>query len=115
VITNDMNMSNKDVVRFYCQRGDFENLFKDLNQFSFDLLPMRTLSNNTVFLLTEALCYILFTFIKRLFAGVLKFVKRNMQLNTFIKQFMYVATKWNGDELIIFGGDKDYSPLSGFT
>ena len=76
---------------------------------------MRNFKNNTVFLLIQALCYQLFTFIKRLFAGVLKFVRRNMTLKTFISVFMGVVTYWNNDELVFMTKKDDYVGLAGFT
>lgn len=116
IATNDFNITNEEALKFYAKRGDSENLFKNLKgDFGWDILAMRNLKNNTVYLIIQAICYLLFTFLKRLFAGVLKFVKRNMTLKTFTSVFMKVPTKWNGDELIFISLTENYEGLAGFT
>lgn len=116
LITNDFEMSNDEAINFYAQRGDAENLFKNLKQdFGWDLLPMRSLKNNTVYFFIEAFCYQLYKYIVRMFAGKLNFVRSNMCLWTFIQVFMKVPTMWDGHDLIFCSSDKDYSPLAGFT
>lgn len=117
VITNDdLAMSNKDVLLFYKKRGDSENVFKYLKyDFGWNIMPMRELNHNCVYLILQAFCYLLFTYITRTFSGVAKFVKRNWRLPTFTNEFMKVPTRWIGTELQFLDRFKDYILLSGFT
>lgn len=114
--TNNWTLPVKDLISIYRQRGDCENMFRDLKQdFGWRLFPMRTIQNNSVYLYIQAFCYQMFTYLTRLFSGVLRFIRNNMRLPTFISAFMRVPTKWDGANLIIMSDDKDYSGLAGFT
>lgn len=116
IMTNDTTLDCKQAIKFYGMRGDAENLFKYLKgDFGWDLMAMRTLSHNTVYLCIQALCYQLYTFMIRKFAGVVNFVWNNMRLPTFIDKFMKVPTRWEGTDLVFCCTDKDYSGLAGFT
>lgn len=116
LITNEMYLSKAEIVKLYNKRGDAENMFKDLKRdFGWTVMPMRDVSNNTVYLCIQAFCYQLFTYITRLFSGVSDFVRNNMRLLTFLNNFIRVPTMWNGEELIFLATDKDYSGLAGFT
>ena len=116
LLTNDMNISNADVVKTYNIRGDSENLFKYLKgDFCWELMPQRELKYNCVYLCVEAICFCIFTYIKRLFATKIKSVRSNMMLYNFIQNFMRIPTRWEEDELVFLNQLKDYTALSGFT
>ena len=116
VITNDMEISDELAITLYAKRGDAENLFKDLKgHFGWNILPMRELNYNCVYLYIQALCFSMFTYMKRKFSKVMLRVRANMTLRTFRDKFMNIPTKWNGEELVFLSDLKDYIALSGFT
>lgn len=116
IVTNRQDITKEEVADIYTKRGDAENLFKYLKgDFGWNLLAMRTIEHNTVYLGLQAFCYLLYTFIVRRFSSVLKSVKRNMRLPTFFNKFMKTPTQWSGEVLVFLDNRQDYYLLSGFT
>lgn len=68
IITNDMKMSDLDVILFYNQRGnDSESNNKNLlNDFNINNLPFMDLDTNTVYMGLMAVCSNLFEWIKHI-------------------------------------------------
>lgn len=66
ILTNDLILSDLDVILFYNQRGDVsENNNKNLlNDFNMSKLPFMDLDTNTVYMLMMAICSNLFEWIK---------------------------------------------------
>ncbi len=112
LITNDFDRPSEEIIKLYEQRGDSENLFRDLKGFGWKKLPMRNISHNTVYLYITALNYILYRFITKLFSSKMSNVWETMRLETFIAKFMGAVTKWEGDILLM---PPRYMILSGFT
>jgi Transposase DDE domain group 1 len=68
IITNDLVVSDKDVILFYNQRGnDSENGNKNLlNDFNLSRLPFPDMDTNTVYMLLMAVCNVLFELAKKI-------------------------------------------------
>ncbi len=115
LITNDFDSSSADIIRLYDQRGDSENLFRDLKGFGLKIMPMRNFSHNTVYLYIVALNYIIYRLITKLFSSKMKMVQDNMLLKTFTDKFMTVPTIWKGDTLVFLKRASAYVALAGFT
>jgi len=109
--TNDFEKSNEEIIKLYAQRGDSENLFSALNEFSWDILPMRKFEQNTVYLYLTAFNYILFKFITKLFDSKTPRIWQNMKFQTFKKKFISVSTKWIRGKLKFLAREKEYIGL----
>jgi len=68
IITNNSQMTNKELILFYNQRGnDSENGNKNiLNDFNLKRLPFMDMDTNTVYMGLMAICSVLFEFTKQL-------------------------------------------------
>ena len=65
IITNNLLLSNQEVIEFYNQRGDAENSNKFLmSDFNLKRLPFMDFDTNTVFMYLMAMCNILFEWTK---------------------------------------------------
>lgn len=115
LITNEFDKSNAEIINLYAQRGDCENLFSALNEFSWDVLPMRKFEHNTVYLYLTAFNYILYKFITNLFESKTPRVWQNMELKTFIDKFMAVPTMWIKNKLRFLKRAREYMILLEFT
>lgn len=57
IITNNLEMSDKEVIEFYNQRGASEKIFDEMNNdFGWGNLPFSFLEENTVYMLLTAMC-----------------------------------------------------------
>jgi len=113
--TNDFESPNEDIINTYGLRGDSENLFSSLNDFGWDMLPMRKIEFNTVYLYFTAFNYIVYRFMTRLIGSELPSVNERMEIETFNKIFMRIATEWIGESLSFAKSKSEYAKLSGFT
>ncbi len=111
ILTNNREMSELEIIRFYNMRGDIERNFDDLkNNFNWHRLPFSFLKENTVFMIISAIASIVYQYLIRKFSKKVDFVKRKHRLKNFIYHFiMCSATFYNG-RLKIFT-DRDYGPL----
>lgn len=68
IITNNLIMSNKEIILFYNQRGNDSEIGNKnlLNDFNLSRLPFPDMDTNTVYMLLMAMCNVLFEFTKRL-------------------------------------------------
>lgn len=68
IITNNLTMSNKELILFYNQRGNDSEIGNKnlLNDFNLGRLPFPDMDTNTVYMLLMAMCNVLFEFTKRL-------------------------------------------------
>ena len=95
IMTNNYEMSDKQVVEFYNDRGESERLFDEMNNdFLWKKIPFSFLHENTVFLVMMAICRNLYHFLIELISRKLNFIKPNFRLKKFIFRFMVVPSKW---------------------
>lgn len=95
IITNDLELTNDEVVFFYNQRGRIEREFDVLkNDFGWNNLPFSKLEQNTVFLLFTAICKNLYTYIIKKFSKTFKDLKPTHRIKKFIFRFICVPAKW---------------------
>ncbi len=95
IITNNPDMDDLEVVRFYNARGNSERLFDEMNNdFLWKRMPFSFLQQNTVFLIMTAICRNLYHHILSLAAEKLDFVKTSFRLKRFIYRFVALPVKW---------------------
>ncbi len=98
IMTNNYEMSDKQVVEFYNDRGESERLFDEMNNdFLWKKMPFSFLHENTVFLVMmapSARGRNLYHFLIELISRKLNFIKPNFRLKKFIFRFMVVPSKW---------------------
>ncbi|HKI90352.1 MAG TPA: IS1380 family transposase [Draconibacterium sp.] len=95
IMTNNYEMTDKEIVEFYNHRGDSERLFDEMNNdFLWKKMPFSFLHENTVFLVMMAICRNLFHFLTEFISRKLDFIKPNFRLKKFIFRFMVVPSKW---------------------
>lgn len=95
IITNDPDMDDLEVVRFYNARGNSERLFDEMNNdFLWKRMPFSFLEKNTVFLIMTAICRNLYRHIVSFVAERLDFVKATFRLKKFIFRFVALPVKW---------------------
>ena len=95
IMTNNNEMTDKEVVEFYNDRGDSERLFDEMNNdFLWKKMPFSFLHENTVFLVMMAICRNLYHFLIKFISRKIDFIKPNFRLKKFIFRFMFVPAKW---------------------
>ena len=95
IMTNNSEMTDKEIVEFYNDRGQSERLFDEMNNdFLWKKMPFSFLNENTVFLVMMAICRNLFHFLTEFISRKLDFIKPNFRLKKFIFRFMVVPSKW---------------------
>lgn len=95
IITNNPDMDDLEVVRFYNARGNSERLFDEMNNdFLWKRMPFSFLEQNTVFLIMTAICRNLYHFIVSHVAERLDFIKPTFRLKKFIFRFVALPVKW---------------------
>ncbi len=95
IMTNNNEMTDKEVVEFYNDRGDSERLFDEMNNdFLWKKMPFSFLHENTVFLVMMAICRNLYHFLIKFISRKIDFIKPNFRLKKFIFRFMVVPAKW---------------------
>lgn len=111
ILTNDFEMSNKQVIYFYNQRGAIEKNFDTLkNDFNWRRLPFSFLNENTVFMIVGAIASIIYQYIIINFSKKIDFVKRKFRLKNFIYHFVICSVIFEGGVLQMFT-DRNYKPL----
>lgn len=95
IITNDKVKSDDEIVNFYNQRGASEKLFDELNNdFNWAKLPFSFLNQNTVFMVLQAICKVLFQYVKQVVSKSVDFVDEKFRLKKFILRFVVLPAKW---------------------
>lgn len=95
IMTDNLTLTDKEVIEFYNQRGDSENSNRYLlNDFNLHHLPFPDMDKNTVYMYLMALCSILFDWIKTI---LVKNKTENITLKMRVKAicFHYVAVATN--------------------
>lgn len=95
IMTNNRDMSDLEVIRFYNARGESERLFDEMNNdFLWKKMPFSFLEQNTVFLIMMAICRNLVRFLVEYTSKRHDFIKPNFRLKKFIFRFIVLPSKW---------------------
>jgi hypothetical protein len=95
IITNDLALSEQEVIEFYNQRGASENIFDELNNdFGWKHLPFSFLNQNTVYMMIMAMCRNFYLYLVEKISKKVTFIKSNFRLKKFIFRFVVVPSKW---------------------
>jgi hypothetical protein len=95
IITNNLEMSDKEVIEFYNQRGASEKIFDEMNNdFGWGNLPFSFLEENTVYMLLTAMCRNFYLYVLEKFSQKLDFIENTFRLKKFIFRFIVVPYKW---------------------
>jgi len=95
IITNELEMSDDQVVFFYNQRGALEKEFDILkNDFGWDNMPFSKMEQNNVFLILTAICRNLYAGIIGSFSERFKGLLPAYRMKKFIFRFITVPAKW---------------------
>jgi len=96
IITNNVAMTEKEVIEFYNQRGDAENSNRYLlNDFNLHHLPFMDLDTNTIYMYFMAMCATLFEWIKEvLVKNKTKTIDVKMRTKAVCFHYITVATKF---------------------
>lgn len=117
ILTNDYQMSDREVVEFYNLRGGKERIFDDMGSgFGWDRLPKSFMAENTVFLIMTALMR---NFYKKVIAKVAKTkafgLKDTSRIKAFVFRFISVPAKWirmaRQDFLNIYTANTEYTRI----
>jgi hypothetical protein len=94
IITNNYEVTEKEVIEFYNQRGDAENSNKYmLNDFNLHHLPFPDLSTNTVYMYLMAMCATLFEWAKTILVkNKTKAITLTMRVKAVCFHYITVAT-----------------------
>jgi len=95
VLTNDFEKTDDEVVIFYNQRGKQEREFDVLkNDFIWNKMPFSKLEQNTVFLITTAMCRNIYNHIINTFSKKYKNLSPEYRIKKFIFRFICIPAKW---------------------
>ena len=95
IITNDWEMSEKDVVLFYNKRGESEKNFDiQNNDFGWAHLPFSFMNENTVFMLITAMLKNFFLYLTQILSERIKAIKKTSRLKKVLFHFICVPAKW---------------------
>ena len=94
IITNDWEMSDKQVIEFYNQRGASEKVFDiQNNDFNWKSMPHSFLEQNTVYLIIMAVTHIVYKWLIRTFSELIEGLNQNARLKQFIFRFVNTVAK----------------------
>ena len=111
IVTNDHDMLEEDIIKFYNHRGYIEQNFDILNNdFNWSRLPFSFLNENTVFMIISCITLVIYQYLVRNYSKKVDFVKRRFRLKNWIFNFIIVSSVWENGALKMFT-DKDYSAL----
>ena len=118
IITNDLEMSDLDVIKFYNKRGnDSENNNKNLlNDFNIHRLPFMDLDTNSVYIGLMAVCSNIFEWIKQILVkNKVEGVEIQHRTKRVFMQYICVCAKFvrhaRETFFVIFSSQKKYHPL----
>lgn len=116
IITNDLETSDTDVIKYYNQRGASEKIFDELNNdFLWANIPFSFLEQNTVFMMLMAMCRNFYISMLHTMSTKVSFVQTTIRLKKFIFRFVVVPSKWvikGGQKTIKLFTDKPYHLLN---
>ena len=96
ILTNDLDMTEQEVIQYYNGRGAAERIFDAMNNdFGWNRLPKSFMDENTVFLLMTAMAYNFYRFLLQNNALEKHFdLKTTSRIKKFIFRFISVPAKW---------------------
>jgi hypothetical protein len=95
IVTNDEELSVREVVERYYQRGTIEKNFDILkNDFNWKYLPFSEMKHNVVFMILMAIGYVLYDYLLKKISVHFKEISEVMRIKGFILHFMSVCCKW---------------------
>ena len=119
VLTNNIKMSDQDVLEFYNFRGDIERNYDIMNNdFLWKNLPFSFMHENSAFMLITAISNVLYQFLIDIFAARVDFVELTDRMKTFRLNFISLSGEWikdknSDDVLLIHDNSRDWSRLAG--
>ena len=94
IMTNDWEMSDKQVIEFYNQRGASEKVFDvQNNDFNWKCMPHSFLQENTVYLIIMAIAHIVYKWLIKTFSKLVQGLNPNARLKQFIFRFVNIVAK----------------------
>jgi len=117
IITNDFEMSNLEVIKFYNKRGnDSENNNKNLlNDFNIHRLPFMDLDTNTVYIGLMAVCSNIFEWIKQILVkNKVEGIEIQHRTKRVFMQYVCVCSKFvkhARENILVIFSTKKYHPL----
>lgn len=94
IITNDWEMSDREVIEFHNQRGASEKVFDvQNNDFNWRCMPHSFLEQNTVYLIVMAVAHIVYRWLLTTFSGLVEGLGQNARLKQFIFRFVNTVAK----------------------
>ena len=94
IITNHWEMTNKQVIEFYNQRGASEKVFDiQNNDFNWKHIPHSFLEENTVYLIIMAITHIVYRWLITIFSNLIEGLNPNARLKQFIFRFVNTVAK----------------------
>ena len=95
ILTNDMDSSELEIVKFYNQRGASERNFDVMNNdFGWAKLPFSFMNENSVFMLVTAMIKNFYAYLVAKVSKSAKVLRPESRLKAFILHFISVPAKW---------------------
>lgn len=95
ILTNNFDLTPKEIALFYGRRGNMEKQFDILkNDFGWNNMPFSNLQSNTVFLYITAMCRNLYKKIITYFSKLTKSLKATFRVKKFLFRFIILPAKW---------------------
>ena len=95
IITNDLDISEKEAIEFYNKRGDSERVFDiQNNDFNWNSMPHSFLNENTVYLIIMAVAHIMYKWVLNIFADKIDGLTKTSRLKKFIFRFVNMLAKF---------------------
>jgi len=104
ILTNDWDLTEKEIIEFYNARGTEEKTIDILNNdFGWKQMPFSFMEENTVFLMIMMMCKNVYTWLLRKISKTFKGIKKNFRIKKFIFRFITVPVKWikSGRQMIL--------------
>ena len=120
VITNNIRMSDAEVLKFYNDRGAIEKNYDMMgNDFLWKNLPFSYMNENQTFMLITGIGAILYRFLIDIFAARVDFVNETDRMKAFRLNFISLAGEWieeNGEMvLLIHDMSRHYSMIGEYA
>lgn len=95
ILTNDWEMTDKEIILFYNERGTCERVFDQMNNdFGWNALPKSFMNENAVFLLMTAMAHNFYQYLIRRPLMKRFGVEKTSRVKKFIFRFIAVPAKW---------------------
>lgn len=95
ILTNDWDITEKEVIEYYNQRGSSEKVFDVMNNdFGWNQLPFSFMNENTAYLIITAMLKNFYNYFVNVVSKVFDDINPTSRLKRFIFRFIAVAGKW---------------------